>query len=228
MGQPPAFRPSEARKETIATRVAGVLRAEILAADLPPGEKINLDRLRERLGVSLAPVREAMTRLVADGLVEVEDQRGYRVAPVSAANLTEITQLRLALEPLALETAIARGSLEWEGGVLAALHRLERTPPTDPARAAAHRAFHAALADGAAMPMLAAFCLRLLDLTGRYLALLGPVQVEAPDHAAIAAAAVSRRGAEACDLLTRHIAASGAALAAARAARPAAFEEERP
>lgn len=228
MGQPPAFRPTEARKETIATRVAGVLRAEILAARLPPGEKINLDRLRERLNVSLAPVREAMTRLAADDLVEFEEQRGYRVAPVSAANLAEIARLRLALEPLALDTAIATGSLEWEGAVLAALHRLERTPLADPGRAAAHRAFHAALVAGAAMPMLSAFCLRLLDLTGRYLALLGPVRADAPDHAAIAAAAVARNPAEARDLLTRHIAATGAALAAALAARPAAFEEERP
>ncbi len=93
-----------------------------------PGAKINLDRLRESHDVSLAPVREAMSRLGAEGLVLVEEQRGYSVAPISATDLAEVIQLRTTIEPLALGQAIDRGDIDWEAGVLAALHRLGRTP----------------------------------------------------------------------------------------------------
>ena len=63
------------------------LREAILSGDLEPGSKINLARLREALGVSLSPLREALARLIAVGLVAFHDNRGYRVAPLSRTDL---------------------------------------------------------------------------------------------------------------------------------------------
>ena len=100
----------------------------ILRGDLPPGSKVHLDQLRERFGVSLSPMREAVSRLVADGIVVFEDQRGYRIAPVSRENLMEISQVRADVESLTLRYAIAAADLDWESEILAALHRVNRTP----------------------------------------------------------------------------------------------------
>src|ERR1700752_1223931 len=59
------------------------LRAEILSARLKPGEKVLIAAVAKRLGVSLSAIREARSRLVAEGLVRAEDQRGFRVSPLS-------------------------------------------------------------------------------------------------------------------------------------------------
>ncbi len=219
---------AEDRKETIAARTTAALREEILSGALAPGTKINLDRLRERFAVSLAPVREAMTRLAAEGLVEAEAQRGYRVAPLTRTNLAEITRLRQELETLALRLAIERGDIDWESRLLAALHRLERSPAEAPA---AHDAFHAALTDAAGMPLLAALGSQLRALHSRYWRCLPQTQPlaaadhTAPDHATIAQAALARDAALACRLLAEHIAATGTAARKTLATEPPGAEE---
>src|SRR5690348_17777049 len=99
-------------KNTIASQLVHRLREAIVSGDLRPGSKINLARVRERFDVSLSPLREALARLIADGLVEFEDNRGYRVAPVSLPNLAEVTCLRVEFECLALRHAMATGDVE--------------------------------------------------------------------------------------------------------------------
>lgn len=213
----PAPKPAPS-KATTATRTADALRSEILDGLLAPGAKVNLDRLRGRLGVSLAPVREAMGRLVAEGLVEFEDQRGYRVTPVSRRDLAEVGRLRQELEVLGLGLSIDRGSLDWEAGVLAALHRLDAAAGAPAAeRHDRHAAFHAALLSGAEMPILAGLCARFLTLQDRYRRLL-PAGAAPPrdlpgEHAAIARAAIARNRAEACRLIAAHVARTGTCLA---------------
>src|SRR4051794_26108630 len=81
-------------QNTMATQLLDRLREAIVSGQMKAASKINLSRVRESFGVSLSPLREALARLIADGLVEFEDNRGYRVAPVSLANLEEITWLR--------------------------------------------------------------------------------------------------------------------------------------
>src|SRR3954452_3334330 len=112
---------------TIATQLLDRLREAIVSGQLKAGSKINLSRARESFGVSLSPLREALARLIADGLVEFEDNRGYWVAPVSLANLAEITQLRAEMESMALRHAMVTGDLNWESDVMRSLHRLNRT-----------------------------------------------------------------------------------------------------
>ena len=76
---------------TLSTTLVARLRNAIMRGELLPGSKLNLDRLRTAFGVSLSPLREALCRLENDGLVALIDQRGYRVTPVSASNLTELS-----------------------------------------------------------------------------------------------------------------------------------------
>jgi DNA-binding GntR family transcriptional regulator len=85
-----------------------VLRAEILSWELVPGTVLAEVELSGRLGISRTPVREALARLVADGLVEPLGGRGLVVTPVSAENVAELFELRQALEAQAAALAAER------------------------------------------------------------------------------------------------------------------------
>jgi DNA-binding GntR family transcriptional regulator len=206
-------------KNTLASRLVDRLREAILTGALQPGSKINLDRTRELFEVSLSPLREALARLIADGLVEFVDNRGYRVAPVSLANLAEITQLRTEFECLALRNAIAAGNLSWEGDVIRALHRLNRTfrdaarPESFEQWEAAHSDFHLTLIAGCGMPQLLSFCRVLHNLNDRYRRIFlqtrpGDRNVGA-EHSEIAEGAVARDVDFACGRLRDHIQRTG-------------------
>ena len=80
--------------QTLSNSIAEKLRENIVSGKMSPGSKLRLDELRGVFGVSLSPLREALSRLCAEGYVAAEGQRGYKVAPTSPANLTEITRLR--------------------------------------------------------------------------------------------------------------------------------------
>jgi DNA-binding GntR family transcriptional regulator len=84
------------------------LRSEILSWELAPGAVLAEVELSGRLGISRTPVREALARLVADGLAEPLGGRGLIVSPISAANVTELFELRRALETEAAALAARR------------------------------------------------------------------------------------------------------------------------
>lgn len=209
-------------KATRASQLTGTLRTAILSGAMKPGEKVALDRLRDQHQVSLSPLREAISRLASSGLIDMQDQRGYLVAPVSQSNLSEILALRRTLQTQGLTASIARADLDWESGVLSALHRLDRAA-SDQARAgttprldAAYGDFHAALIANCGMPLLISLSRMILDLNARYLNLFGPDILRSPearaDHTAIAHAAVARDGGLAADLLGDHLDRIGATL----------------
>lgn len=138
------------------------LRADILAGRLRPAARLQFTALSERYGASMGVAREALARLAAEGLVEAVPRHGFRVVPISATDLHHLTEARVAIESLVLRESVARGGIEWESRVLAAHHRMARTPhtePDDPERiseqwAAAHRDYHAALLSGCPNPRL--------------------------------------------------------------------------
>lgn len=215
---------------TMATQLVHRLREDIVGGTLEPGSKINLSLARARFGVSLSPLREALARLVADGLAEFADNRGYRVAPVSLANLAEVTQLRAEFECSALRHAMAAGDVDWEGDVVRALHRLNRVA-RDPARPetlarweAAHAEFHVTLIRGCGMPLLLNVCRVLHNLNDRYRRIFvrteGGDRDVAAEHAEIARRAVRREIEPACDGLRDHIRRTGANLHGYLAANP--------
>ena len=166
--------PVEDGKSTLSSQLVARLREAIVSGAMPAGAKINLDAARTQFQVSLSPLREALARLIADGLVLFEDNRGYRVAPVSLADFEEIARLRDQLETCALREAMVLGDLAWESEVMRALHLVNRTerdaarPETLEAWEAAHRAFHLTLIAGCGMPILLRFCSMLLNLNDRY------------------------------------------------------------
>ena len=94
------------RSLTSAERVADSLRAAILHGELPPGARLGEVELAERLGVSRTPVREALSRLAAEGLVDVTANRGARVATWTVAELEGVFDLRTVLEPQLTAAAV--------------------------------------------------------------------------------------------------------------------------
>src|SRR3954454_15778170 len=133
------------------------LRADLLACRIAPGSRLKIQDLCQQRDVSLGAIREALSRLTSEGLVVAEPQRGFRAAPISRADLEDLTMVRIEVEGLCLARAIAVGTVDWEARLVAAFHRLSRTPErvaSDPARSAddwaeAHAGFHSALVDGA-------------------------------------------------------------------------------
>lgn len=109
---------------SLTSAVLAHLRAEILSCRLKPGEKLLIAGLAKRFGVSLSAVREALSRLVAEDLVRAEDQRGFRVSPVSIEALRDITRTRIELETIALRRSIELGDARWEERIRAASRRL--------------------------------------------------------------------------------------------------------
>jgi len=102
------------------------IRADIVFGRLAPGQKLGLDRMRETYGASVSTLRELLSRLASEALITAEGQRGFEVAPVSPDDFREVTELRLLLEAHAMEGSFAAGGLDWEGGVVAAHHKLDR------------------------------------------------------------------------------------------------------
>lgn len=216
----------EDESRTLAAGIAVRLRTLIATGGIPPGEKLRLDDIRAKFGVSLSPLREALSRLSAEGfVVMLENQRGYRVAPVSEDNLREVTRLRAEFETLALRESIRLGGERWESDIVARLYELSKVE-----RAAAgtaqveawelrHRAFHDALIAACGMPLLLNFCATLHDLSDRYRRLFlehHPIDRDvAQEHRAIGDAALGRRADEACALLRDHIERTGRMVAQA-------------
>lgn len=86
--------------------VYDALRSAIINSVLRPGERLNVDELAERLGVSLTPVRGAIQQLATEGLVEIRPRSGTFVASLTIQDVDETFRIRCALECLAGRDAI--------------------------------------------------------------------------------------------------------------------------
>jgi len=194
------------------------LRADLLACRLRPGARLKIGELCQSLSVSLSAVREALSRLTSEGLVVAEPQRGFRVAPISADELRDLTGVRAQIEGMCLERAIAVGDVGWESHLVAAFHRLSRTPerePGDPQRmneewSIAHAAYHEALVGACDSPWLLRLRGLLYAQSERYRRLSVPLAEVARDlnreHRDVMEAALARDAERAKTLMTQHIA----------------------
>ena len=193
------------------------LRADLLACRLQPGARLKINELCSTFSVSLSAVREALSRLTSEGLVVAEPQRGFRVAPISAEELRDLTRVRAHIEGLCLEHAIAVGDVGWEAQLVAAFHRMSRTPerePDDPQRmdeawSTAHAAYHAALVAGCDSPWLLRMRAILYTQSERYRRRSVPLAKVARDlnreHQDIMEAALARDATRAKALMTQHL-----------------------
>lgn len=112
---------------SITERAYTVLRAELISCRLVPGSRLNISLLHNKLSLSQAAVREALSRLAAEGLVEIERNRGFRVAPISASGFRDLTQALWTIEEPCLRTSILQGDTAWELNLISAYHRSSRT-----------------------------------------------------------------------------------------------------
>jgi DNA-binding GntR family transcriptional regulator len=108
---------------TLAEKAYEALHAAILSGALPPGERLRIEVLAEMLEMSPMPIREALRRLDAAGLVEHQPHRATVVTELSLADLQEVYQARLALEPLAVRLAAMRFTSEDAADATASLVR---------------------------------------------------------------------------------------------------------
>ncbi len=90
---------------SVAERIAEVLTRRIVLGELPPGDRVGQDTVAAEFRASHVPVREAFRRLEARGLLVSEPRRGVRVAPIAPEAVREVTEMRAALEVLALREA---------------------------------------------------------------------------------------------------------------------------
>jgi len=217
-------------RDTTLNRTQGAyeaLRADLLSCRILPGSRLKIQELCVRLTVSLGAIREALSRLTSEGLVVAEPQRGFRAAPISAADLQDLTTARIELETLCLRRAIACGDVDWEARLVAATHRLSRTPerdPDDPARtnddwAEAHAAFHRALVDGCDSTWLLRLRGQLYDQSERYRRISVPLTKSTrnieQEHQQIVKATLDRDVAAATSLLGIHLQATATILLSA-------------
>ncbi|MFH5924751.1 GntR family transcriptional regulator [Roseomonas sp. SXEYE002] len=212
----------EGRDPTLATSVHRRLREDILSGRLPPGQKLKLRDLAESYGAGASPMREALSKLAAEGLAERLEHRGFRVAAAALGQLNGLIRSRVLAECAALRESIRQGDAAWEEAVVLAQHRLNRVArsldahrfATNPEWEACHREFHRALLAACGAPPLLAFCDRLREEAQRYRALANTVAYPdrdvAAEHAAIARAALDRDADAATALLAQHYERTGA------------------
>lgn len=93
------------RGEALAEQAYVALRDAILAHELPPGTRLSVPDMAQRLGISRSPAREAISRIAYEGLAQVEPRRGAVVSDIRTEDLVEIYSLREVLEGLACRLA---------------------------------------------------------------------------------------------------------------------------
>lgn len=201
---------------TRATSLYDQLRTDLLDGVLAPGKKLATEALCERYATSQTPLREALSRLVADGLVERREQRGFAVSGISSEDLGEITKTRCWLEEIALRESIHAHTVDWEENLVLAHHRLARAPRSlsddrfedNPEWEPLHRAFHRALIAGCGSRWLLNFCDQLADQHHRYRRLSAPRAFAKrgvkSEHQQLMEAAIAGRADDAIALLRAH------------------------
>jgi DNA-binding GntR family transcriptional regulator len=155
---------------TLAEKAFSSIHDLILTGSLVPGQRLLIEELADRLDMSPMPVREALRRLDAVGLVEHVPHRGARVAELSVADLREVYEARLALEPLAIRHAAERFTDEDAERAAAALARhVDGYRRGDAAAAwSAHTEFHFALYRAAGSRWLLRLITPLWESSERY------------------------------------------------------------
>lgn len=168
--------PDDKLAPPVSERAYRALRQAIVRGDFEPGARLRVEELGKRFAVSSSPLREALNRLSGQGLVRAVENRGFRVAPLTAAGVSDLARVRTLVECEALRDAIRHGTDAWEAQAVAAGHalalaerRLGDQPRTlDDDWSARHRAFHLSLYAACTSPLLLDLADVLFDNAERY------------------------------------------------------------
>ena len=201
----------------LAERAYRALRQAIVRGDFEPGARLRVEELSQRFSVSSSPLREALNRLSEQGLVRALENRGFRVAPLTAAGVSDLARVRTLVECDALRDAIAHGTDAWEAQAVAAGHALglaerrlgDQPRALDDDWSARHRAFHLSLYAACTSPMLLDLADVLFDNAERYRRWAARWR-QAPrhkhdEHQQLLTATISRDVDRAVELLRLHI-----------------------
>lgn len=210
-----AAKPAVPSAVLVSQAVLNRLLADILDGHYAPGARLRFADLQASYDVGIGTLREALSHLASVGMVEVDANRGFRVAPVSEADLNDVSTLLIEFEQRAILSAIENGDAAWEEGVVLTFHRLaaiESRPRAERAErfkewVMLHRDFHQALVSACGSRWLLHMRGLLYDHMERYRLLSQRHRPQGPgrlaEHQAIKEAALARRGAEAAELI-RH------------------------
>ena len=202
-------------KETGLTRATSVydrIRRDIMSGDIRPGDKLLFDVLRDRYASGISPLREALNRLYSEGWVAREEQRGFRAAETSEAELRQLVQTRVMVEGAAITAALQLKDVEAEEHLIIVFHRLKKQHRLVDGRRSEqwerlHKEFHIALVAGAKLPRITAFCSQLFDIAERYRILCAsnyPERNELDEHARIVEAYLDGDSGHTVGLLSAH------------------------
>ena len=204
--------------ETLTERASTRVEADIVSGALAPGARLGIAETAARYGVGATPLREALSRLAARGLVDAIGMRGFRVKAVSCEDLADIVRIRTIIECEALRLSMANGGGEWEAGIVASLHRLRHYARLNPRGLSEgerefdslHKTFHTALIAACSSPRILAAHSDFYDQTYRYRRLMmagfpDPEEFLA-EHDRLADLALRRAQPEGCAALESHIA----------------------
>jgi DNA-binding GntR family transcriptional regulator len=211
-----AFKRRKEFGKTLASDIAHRMRNEIVTCRLRPGEVLKFDALRLAYGASFTTLREALTCLAAEGLVAAEEQRGFKVAPVTIDDLIDLTRARILIEVDLIRRSIENGNDDWEIGVISSIHRLSiiegravEDYVDNPEWKRAHREFHESLVGACGSPTLLGIRSSLFERAERYRNISAMSRPRPRDkvgeHRALMKAAIGRDADLACELIARHI-----------------------
>lgn len=212
-------------KQMLSEQVYAHLRDAIMRGEYVPGHALKPQDLAKEQGVSLAVVREALVRVVGEGLADRLPNRGFAVPAFSDRRWQEITEARITIEPVVLRMSVERGDVDWEARVRAAHHRLARTPAYvaeegeyySSAWSEAHRVFHRTLLEGCGNPVLLETVDRMWtasELARRWSAHRNPDRDGIDEHRRLEEAALARDAETAAEVLAQHLTQTAAGLTA--------------
>ncbi|UUZ92616.1 GntR family transcriptional regulator [Paenibacillus sp. P25] len=202
---------------TLSENVTKKLQSDILSGQYEPGFPLTVSELAKGFDVSVAVVREALTRLATQGLVLQNPNHGFSVKTVSEEELNSIIEARLINESAALRQSIAHGDLTWESNVIAVHHKLSQTAEYEEVNqklavreewSDLHRQFHYQLIAACPNPVLLDICGRLWDLSEFYRHCSiprPPTRDGRAEHKALADAVLSRDSDRAVEFFRAHI-----------------------
>ncbi|WP_404926743.1 GntR family transcriptional regulator [Mesorhizobium sp. ORM16] len=205
--------------QTLNDRAYGALKQELISGGFSPGQTLVIRKLAETFGISTTPIREALQRLVAERLLELQNNRSIIVPLLSAPAFEELTRIRVAVEGLAGEMAASRITEDGLVDIQATLAGMQRAIEAgDPgAYLALNEAFHFAIYRHAGAPILLNMIRDLWGRVGPYLKLLMQAERYKPQsneaHRKIVAALAQRNGADVRAFIEQDIAMAAAVLA---------------
>lgn len=109
---------------TLAEQVYRALRRDIISGDVPAGQSLRLEYLKQRYGISFSPLREALNRLHSERMVVSTTSRGFRVAPFSVEEMWDAIETRILIDCEAMRRSLANADDRWEARLVGTYHAL--------------------------------------------------------------------------------------------------------